>query len=428
MTTNDGGIVREVLRAPRDVSALDGLWTGGLWSPQHRLTIGVYRSGKLLKRVLVRGVDHPRGRRAPLLLLHRFDAQWIVPGDVVTFGSSTATEYAVQADFENVSLPIVTHLQGDPEHRCIFEQTPLGLRMVIFHDVADVPRTSFHQATMMAGGRPINVLLRPFYQGRARATEILLNGSDVSLKRLVNAVTPLRNFTLGTGQEMLEGVAKGRAKFKKEILDVFEPRVAALSGSVRLALQEGEPTQRRLYDVKPSEPFQLLAALAEAIIKQDEQRLFEELNWHRVFSVARFLAQVKMLASQHVEVRTDEGERLILGDDAVRWLNEVLRQPLRKITSVGDLYAADFRRKWCRILVATEATEQWTLYFDQPRSPFVHGLMNQPVRVRFETRSPTYVRTGTGRLLSIRAADDPGPDSEPELESPSPELDDESPE
>jgi hypothetical protein len=65
----------------------------------------------------------------------------------------------------------------------------------------------------------------------------------------------------------------------------------------------------------------------------------------------------------------------------------------------GHLFAADFRRLWCRVL--TDDGNQWTLYFGSDEGTRIQTLLNRRVYLTFTTRSPASSMGGMGELRHI---------------------------
>lgn len=407
---HDGGYVHGAMRFPGrpGVIAAIGTWSGGTWSPQSNMIVTQHRERRTIGLWHVVGVDIPaRSRKSPALLLRPVgNEESLMRGDILTVGDAAFTEFDVTA----TNLPLSEHASvevgPDALHGVAYVDAGRVSKLIIFHGLDDVlPREETHLVTWNDVNYSISIRMPP-----VESVELYLNGSHVTLARLLNTLHPVRGFVLGTGQEMLFRLPKAsRGGFRAETKEFFEPTVSVASGSVRVILSQATPQRIPLF-VSPSEPLRLLVSSLSEASSGNQRALLSALG-QRVFSVNKFIGQLRAVSHAaatsggELNVRVHGRREFSVRAAAVNWLDKLVSVREREARRVGELYAADFYRFWCKVLVRHEhGVEDWTLRFPDAALPLIREFMLSRVSVYFTTSAPDGVTIGAGTLIDISGA------------------------
>jgi hypothetical protein len=403
--------------SPRRV-AVQGVWTGGIWEPSTKAVVRQYRGNTLVGVWRMTGVDIPSRQYSDAVILLEPEGGVLTPqkNDIIVFGDGVFSR-----------LPII-------ESELILESdSPIQLGVEKYHGIALVINKKiesvllFHYPDSVIESKPlqtifwdgnpyvVKVKLSYFDDTADYLIQISLNGKNVSLYRLMNTINPLRAFILDTGQELLFQVQAGHSGRRlAKTYSLFEPFVTAISGSLKLIIHPCKPLQLPLY-IQPDEPLKLFIQVLKSAIYESTDDITKPLL-ERTFSVDKILKRVR----QFVYGAASEGEIMVAATDLADNITigvhiaEVIQDSIqtletRELRRKGLLYGLDLVRGWCRVLAeADNEKEDWTIHFDEQWRGAVSGKVPREVVIIFLTQARPGMKRGTGNMVSIQEAEEPG--------------------
>ncbi|MCC6458051.1 MAG: hypothetical protein IT328_24060 [Caldilineaceae bacterium] len=353
------------------------------------------------------GVDVPaRHHSDPIVLLQAMaESTEFQPGDILVFGDGRYSALDVQISGIEINAPIAAQL-GHERHSAVVLD---NRKVIVFHEPEATLSDRLEQPLQISNQEYTAILDRNFADQEDYSVEIYLNHQAVTTFRLVNTLTPLRDFALNAGQELLMLPARmSGGKFKQSTINTFEPTITANKGSVRLFLHPAKPRQIPLL-VKPSEPLRImvdaLRAASEGDAKVVASLLTERFLGGEV--LIERLKRVADVAAKHGDliVRSSDNDREILVDRTVAatLVAGLEIAPERDEERTGTIYDLALSRYWLRLQCHhNDRTEEWTLSYTKDIDAQMHNLpLPRKVRVLFTTRTPPESVKGKGKIKSI---------------------------
>lgn len=414
----DGARVRRVFEQPTGM-AVQGLWSGGAWSPGEGATVRHFRDRLPLGIWRISGVDVPSGFGAlPVVFLRPLaEARSIEPGDVLVLGEGLYSTLNVGSSMVPPGSAVEI---GSAGYRAITEgDADQTRRLLVFHGSdAAIERTQSLRGVWRGSDVTFELDHPRFAADLDYPVEIKLNGAAVSLHRVLQTLSPVRGFVLDTGQELLYRTQRGHnAKRISGTYTYFEPLFSAEPGSLRLFIHAAKPDQIPLF-VELDQPLRLFADILRAAARGDAEAVVGPLA-ESVFSVDELLRKVASVAETASRfgpfmVRTpDEPDGFQVTATAARVIRSGIQSlETRTLEREGILYGLDLYRNWLRLMVETDrGLEDWTLRYESSLRDQVQGQAPRNIKVRFETKSRPDMLRGTGKVIAISgSAAAPTPD------------------
>jgi len=411
----NGGIVHRSIRFPRDTQldstfAVQGIWTGGEWSPEKTSVVQQYKRQRKVAEWQLVGIDIlNRSVSEPVLILKplgQYDS--LQAGDILVFGDGAYTELQVEHSDLKSAHSVAVEVSAE-KYRGIAEVNDVGSmqRIIVFHGPgATIPSQNTQQIWRNQLEYSVTLRLDELRQ-QDYSLELHMNHTPVVLNRLLKTLQPLRQFILDSGQELHSLAPSPGGRRLKSTYTAFEPTITAERGSLRVFLHPATPEQLPLY-VSPAYPLQLIASVFQAAadrkIDQVIGLLFGDFFTPEI--LLQRLIEVAEVATRHgtLSVR-EEGTETIVDETVLETLRASLESvPLRQEERTGQITAIETTRSWLRLRCQhNDKEEEWTLlYTADHRDQLVDRVIPRLSFVQFETRSMQDSARGRGRLRSIR--------------------------
>lgn len=408
----NGGIVTSFIRYPAHlrnglVFAVQGVWSGGTWSPGDNLTVQQFRNYNPLGVWKMVGVNLLARQNADAVLLLEAigESHEFLQGDILIFGDGHVTVLNLASLDVAVQVPIAVKVGPQKFHSVALPDN----KILVFHQNDATLPNQLNQNVWIGNDVHTCILQRRLDDDDGYFIEFYLNHAPVTLKRLLNTLNPVRAFTLDAGQELMfmAPTVSGNNRLKATYT-TFEPIVTVEPGSVRVLIHAADPAQMPLF-VKPDEPLRIMADVLRAA-SEGEAELAASLLVSKFFSSDVFINRLRQIAEVAVKngdltIRTSDGNSdIVVGERVARTLTTSMDIiPLRTEERNGIILGIDLSRNWLRLRWEGEdKNEEWMLTFPREMREQLHGHMPRNAYVLFETRTLPEMTRGRGKLIDVR--------------------------
>ena len=409
MNRFNGGIIRDSVPHPRGNGriAVRGYWTGGEWKPGQYVRVDHYREQFFLGFWKITGVEVVSHipHEFVLILSPEGRHQDFLAGDVVVIGQGACTTFRLLRSDPEVKPGVVLELGGRSYRSLVNEYPGKEPELVVFHEIGqDFELSSFSKIKL--GNLEYNIWLYYEYSCFPEYTvELRLGEKTVPIGKIIDTLAHARGFVLIGGSD-LAGIPKTPGRYPQSIIDLFEPGVSAMAGSVRIFLHSAKPITVTSLD--RSEPLRLFATALSLAASGDSDGLLTLLKGHlkdfepalkHLKDIVKISVSDTAITIQSPDVRPVElGSRAL---SAIESSEETIKK--RTLTLEGEMYSLESRQRWCRFSSDSNSDVQnWTLRFAKSLVSRVKGKIPRMVSVEFETHSTPDVKQGSGVLLSIK--------------------------